>query len=228
MITLDPHVNFHLDLSQHGVPADARVLYMSYTPQGAGLFPIEWHGNVPDHRPALRKILVPIEITGPEKVGPTKVAVMAAWVPSQSEGEPWSEFVRALESHAVGDLEGAIVPASAATENAVMGLARTVLEEQVSAERVESFLRSTGFSQQLNVVLPTLAGLLKIPFPSNEIRGSVNRLRELRNQMAHRGKPDAPITERESATCLAAALLTHRYAQLVRVELQHRANEFGA
>src|SRR5438552_12639172 len=97
-ITIKPNENFHLDLSQHGIPADARLLSIGYTPVGgaASLFPLEWHGNFPLRRPSMKTILVPVELTSKkEDIGPTEVAVLAAWLPVQGDEEPWRDFVRA-------------------------------------------------------------------------------------------------------------------------------------
>src|ERR1700674_3210088 len=42
---------FHtIELTEYGIPADARILATSYTPQGGGVFPIEWHSNSPRRR----------------------------------------------------------------------------------------------------------------------------------------------------------------------------------
>lgn len=44
---LEPNTRTKIKLSESGIPSDARILYINYTPQGGGLFPIEIHGNVP-------------------------------------------------------------------------------------------------------------------------------------------------------------------------------------
>lgn len=93
VITLQPGQNYHLDLTQHDIPADARVLSITYTPRGGGLHGLEWHGNMPDRKPHIKTILVPVEII-PPPVGPTDIAVLVTWVPGNLAAEPWAEFCK--------------------------------------------------------------------------------------------------------------------------------------
>jgi len=222
-IRIKPGENFHLDLSSYGVPADARLLSIGYTPVGAAsLFPLEWHGNIPLRRPSMKTILIPIEITSKkEDIGPTEVAVLAAWLPALGDEEPWRDFVRALQSHVDGDYEALVIPASAAVESGISRLVKRVLLKHGSKERVEDFLiNGATFSHQLNIVLPTIAALSGWPVLADTIRGQVNRLRELRNDLAHNGKLKTPLESAEAAQLLAAALLTHRYASLLMIQAQ--------
>ena len=214
-ITLRPRENLHLDLAEHGVPADARVLFVNYSPTlPGGLFPIEWHGNTPQPQRHGKRILLPIEF-GQPPYGPTEVTVLAAWVPSRVEHEPWAEFLRALEAHVAGDYDAAIVPASAAVETAAWRLVHVFVDPYTSKRNLKGFESEASFSDLLNVLIPAFAAVRGLPIMSDVLRGRVNRLRELRNDIAHRGRPERPITKRESSEVLAAGLLTHRYCDVV-------------
>ena len=215
-IELKPDENYQLNMAEHDIPQDARLLSVGYTPQGGGLFPIEWHGNFPARRPSMQTILIPIEIGPKNQVGLTQVAVVVAWLPSTGGQVPWRDFVRALEAHVAGDYEGAVIPASAAVESGLSRFLKKILLEHASKERVDTFLRDAAtFGQQLNVLLPTIAALKGWPALPDEIRGQVNRLRELRNELAHDGRLSEPLTADDAGLFLAAALLAQRYVSLL-------------
>jgi hypothetical protein len=224
-ITLLPNTNYHLNLADHGVDPDARVLFVNYTPNGpGGLFPIQFHGNVPDRVPRVKSILIPIEMLPP--AGPTLVSVFVAWLPANLDASPWAEFVRALEAHVEGDYDAAMVPASAAVEAAVWLLTHAVIDEHVRGKQhVEDFETQMPFADLVNVLIPAFAGVLGQPQMSGQLRGRVNRLRKLRNELAHRGHTEKPITKDESASVLAGALLCHRYCYLVKADLLRRAHD---
>jgi len=71
------------------------------------------------------------------------------------------------------------------------------------------------YSHQLNVVLPAFVSILKMPCLPDNIRGSLNRLRKLRNDMAHRGGLDIPIEKETAAEYLCAALFGFHYLKLI-------------
>jgi hypothetical protein len=81
-----------------------------------------------------------------------------------------------------------ILPAHIGFEIALIPLIRTVLEKYVSKERVKDFLNdSIDMSAALNIVLPLLCEILRVPQLDAEIRGQLNRLREFRNKLVHEG-----------------------------------------
>ena len=49
-LLLKPGERLTYRFTDYGVPGDAKILYVSYTPNGGNLFPAEIHGNVPPRR----------------------------------------------------------------------------------------------------------------------------------------------------------------------------------
>lgn len=64
--------------------------------------------------------------------------------------------------------------------------------------------------------MPALANRLGITLLPNDIRGQLNRLRDLRNGMAHRGRSGIAIDRNEAAACLCAADFGVNYAEYAR------------
>ena len=82
----------------------------------------------------------------------------------------------------------------------------------ISNAYIKPFLDDAAtYSHQLNVLLPLVAEWSRVPHLPDHIRGALNRLRRLRNDIAHRGKPEALLTPAEAAEVLCAALFGFRY-----------------
>ena len=86
----------------------------------------------------------------------------------------------------------------------------------IGKKRIDDFLNNGAtYSHHLNVLLPSLIGFIKAPELPAHIRGELNHLRDLRNQMAHEGKPEKEITPDEMAKCLCGALFPFHYLNIV-------------
>jgi len=73
----------------------------------------------------------------------------------------------------------------------------------ISNAHIKPFLDDAAtYSHQLNVLLPLVAEWSRM---------ALNRLRRLRNDIAHRGKPEALLTPAEASEVLCAALFGFRY-----------------
>jgi hypothetical protein len=88
--------------------------------------------------------------------------------------------------------------------------------QHASKEKVKPFLRDATYGHQLNVILPALLRSSTAPQLPIAIRGLLNRLRELRHQMAHEGRLEEDLDRNEAAELLCAALFGFRYVSLVR------------
>ncbi len=219
-ITLRPGERTRYSLSDHGIPADARVLYVNYTP-GGNLFPAELHGNVATRRHARNEmVLWPIPLTGLGEPRPTDVDVMVSWVPHLQLDASWRNLVDAFEAYASGSYHLAVMPANVAVEAALSVFLFEYLNRYVAGDSVKRFLdEAATYSHQLNVVLPLIAALCRTPDLPNHIRGLLNRLRRLRNQIAHDGALDPSLSAADAAELLCAALFGFRYVGLVQSRL---------
>ncbi len=116
--------------------------------------------------------------------------------------------------------QSTILPANVAVESTLSRLLTDFLENTVSKKRAEDFLTNAAtYSHQLNVLLPALVKNTSVPLLPDEIRGKLNRLRELRHEMAHKGFIDQILTKDETAECLCAALFGFHYLNLIRPRL---------
>jgi len=147
----------------------------------------------------------------------TKCAVLVVWIPRTEGNEAWQNLVDAFEAYEQNRFESSLIPANSAVESLLNRLLSDFLSGNISKERVDDFLENAAtYSYQLNVLLPGLLKSTDAPNLSSPIRGFLNRLRKLRNDMAHRGKTDSPLGKDETAELLCAALFGFHYINLVR------------
>ena len=215
-ITLLPNQIFTLRFADHGIPANARIILVNYTPDDSGLFPLEIHGNTP------RRHGIPSEIQlypRPVGSGPhrdTPVNVLVAWLPEDEYNVSWQNLTSAFEAYHAGRLDEAVLPANVAVELRVNQLFSDLLTRSARRDRVEQLLiHDAGYSRQLNVLLPAFLSFTDAPPLSDEIRGKLNRLNELRHDIAHRGHLVSTPTKEQMAELLCAALFGYRYLQVV-------------
>lgn len=203
-----------IDLTQYGVPAGATILAVTYSPQGAGIFPVEWHGNSPQRRisgTTLGLIGYPTEGALPSG----QVAVSVVWVPRQ-ESESWLYLVDALDSAANKRYSQAVVFAQSALEIAVMPLITAALEKNASKSSVDAFVRnSLGYGHALNVILPLICATRSLPQLPGEIRGSLNKLRKLRNTIVHSGIRAESVDPSSVGEGLCAAVFGFEYLRVI-------------
>jgi len=204
--------------SENGIPAGSKVLYVNYTPQGPGSFPAEIHGNVPTRRFFSDQVaLYPVPLGGQESVDETEVSVFVSWVPSTSADDSWQSLVDAFEDYSHERYSSMVVPANVAVESALSRLLNSYLQRFVSKKkRVEDFLdMAATYSHQLNVLLPMIASLNGIPDLPDPIRGALNSLRGLRNDLAHDGVTGSPLNTSIAAELLCGALFGFHYVRYV-------------
>lgn len=218
-ITLRPGQRVTLNLEDHGVPKDSKVLDISYTPDMGGLFPVEERGNTPyrfnqEIRHTIN--LYPIPLRMKEQPRGTRVAVSVTWVLHTLDDEAWQNLVNACRAYYTQQYQAVIIPANVAIEVRLGRLLTAFLENIVSKEHTRNFLtNSATYSHQLNVILPVLTSLKKVPTLPDNIRGHLNRLREHRNDIAHRGVSRKPLEKEDVRDCLCAALFGFHYLNLI-------------
>lgn len=150
-----------------------------------------------------------------------QASTTVTWAHHDSDDDGRRSLNRALLAMADGRLEEAMVPANVAVEVTLAN----VLQERlrvlgVSEKRIKPFMTDAAtYSHQLNVLLPVvLAGTGAPPLP-DDLRGILNRLRDLRNSVGHRGKAKEPLTRETVGECVAGAIFGFHYVRLAAESL---------
>jgi hypothetical protein len=224
-LVLKPGERISCRFSDYGIPADAKILYVNYTAGEGGLSPIEMHGNVPARRLISNEVtLYPVPFpSGPvdeAEAGETDVNVMVSWVPRTADDESWQTLVDAFEAFAQGRYTSMVVPANVAVESALSRVLAGFLMRFVSRDRTNEFLENAAtYGHQLNVLLPLIVSQRSLPSLPDNVRGALNKLRGLRNDIAHSGVLRRELDRHEAAEVLCAAVFGIHYVRFVEGQL---------
>jgi hypothetical protein len=202
----------HLNLHEYGLPHNAIVLDVNYSP--TGMFCREAAGNNRRQRLKSGRLQFSGFRTYTHPDGPTEcqVNIAVTWVYSSESDFAWNNLVSAFEAYVDGDLLDAIVPANVAVENRLFGVMSRELGPSCANQRLKEFLgKAATYSHQLNVILPYIARVRSFPEMDDRLRGGLNRLRDLRNDVAHRGYTENQLTKTDCAEVLTAAVFGFRY-----------------
>jgi len=223
-IRLLPNETVELDLTRHGVSEGATVLTVVYTPQGGNCLPLEKHGNMPHRRFRGTKAYLygvqmrtaegkPIE----EEFSGDNISALVLWAPVEDSSAPWLYLVDAMEALTLGRVSQAIVPAHAAAEISITPIVRSFLLKYSARENIERLLKQeVGFSSILNVVLPLVCALVGAKPLPEEIRGSLNALRKLRNEFVHEGVLPSEVDPQQVRQMVCAAAFGFEYGKYLR------------
>jgi hypothetical protein len=230
MENLKPGVTTRIDFTERGVPKTAIILNTNYTPGGeeeGAVLPLESHGNAPIRDPvpsAIGLYGVPLGRAPPTEC---LVAVAVTWIDLAIEEVPVRHLVDAAKQYSAARYDGVIVPSNIAVESALALAAFEAMSGFCSKERAEDFLENAcTYSHQLNVLVPMLLHFLRLPPITDDLRGRLNRLRRLRNDIVHEGRPDNPIDRATAAELLCAAVFGYHFARNFLASI-HRARDFG-
>lgn len=227
--TLSPEKTARIDFGDFGVPNEARIVAVNFTP-GGSLFPLQWHSN------QLVENQLTWGVEGPKNLvnlwpashkgekAETRINCQVTWVDRSLDDWSKSNLIDAFSSYAKNSYKDAIIPANVAVETMVSRVMNSYLSGFVSNRRVNDFLDSNAtYSSQLNVLLPVLAKLNDCPEMPNNIRGLLNRLRGFRNDLAHDGGLKQVLLKDEIAELLAAATFGVAYSRLFERSVQFHA-----
>jgi len=226
VIKIKKHEEFCLEFSKFGIPENAKIFFVSYTPQGP-IMPVECRFNNPTfYKSYGNKIQIypkPIfefydkhKNETPDFNDEVEVCVVVAWIKNDIDDFSFMNLVEAFENYLLFNFEKAIIPANVAVESSLSAFIFNKLSNIVGNSRTEDFLQSAAtYSYQLNVLLPVIANYEKFNAIPNEIRGKLNELRSLRNNIAHKGKLPSKITKEKCAELICSALFGYKYIQLI-------------
>jgi len=205
-----------LALSAAGVPDEAQLLWVAHRARPEEHAIIVDLGATDSSRPPMHRYVLTGLWSGPQPA-PTDVQgqTTVLWAVHDADDVGRRLLFHAMESFTNGRDRDAIVPANVAVESTLTRVVENYFEWiGVAKDRRRSFLRDAAtFSHQLNVLSPAIARHLVAPELPLHVRGSLNRLRDLRNDAAHAGFHD--LDRSELGTCLAAAIVGFRYARML-------------
>lgn len=219
-LLLKPNETITLDFEKLGMPKGAKILHLGYTPNAPGLFPVELHGNTPLRYIIPKKILIfgrPVGETDFEKEVPVIVGV--DWVPMNDDNDIWYNLIEAFEALGKGQFTSTIIPANVTVEAKLYSIMVNYFENICGKERSIDFLNNAAtYSYQLNVLLPLLSDKISFPNLPTSIVGNLNRLRNLRNELAHKGST-AVFEKKECITLLLSTFFCMSYLILFEKKL---------
>jgi hypothetical protein len=218
-----------ISLDSVGIPPDATILQVGYTPQGSAeggvVFPIEWHGNVPQRRIGnVLRLLGRPAVSGDGTVGTEcPVGIWVLWIHQDTRENGWPYLLDAFHALVREEYDRVIVPAQSTVEITLMPVIRALLERHSSVNHVKGFMGDRlTFGNVVNVVLPFMCAQAGVPKMPDSVRGAMNKLRQLRNDLVHSGERRASISKQESGEALCASVFGFEFVRYVRPQLLQR------
>ena len=217
--TLKPNQSFQYSLSDLGIPADSKVVYVNYTPNSGGLFPAEMTGNVAN----TRRRFDPVTVVGgplgkntiPED---TEVCGMLTYLPPFTDVVDF-QLAEAAEHFSHEQHENCLIPSHTAFEISLSRLIDLYLAPRVEKASAKNFSR-IAFEHKLKVMLPLIAQSTKAKLLDGKILAALHELQRERNRVAHTGKMTKKLTSKEAARMLAGALFGVSYTRHLEARLQ--------
>lgn len=215
-----------VDLAPHGVPDDAEIVYMNLTATG-GVWPLLVRGNDVLREPLDAHFWLYGRPMRTDSVG-SGVTMMVTWFARRADDTVVRHLVDAARQYQAERFDALIVPANIAAEASLAPVLSRFFATFGSKRSVEEMLNNGAtYSHQLNVLVNVVANAVALPRLSDHIRGLLNRLRGLRNQIAHEGHC-AIQSRRDAAEHLAAAFFMIHYVALLRAGLSKAKEKVSA
>jgi hypothetical protein len=204
-----------------GIPADALILsihyntvYKNHAPKGS-LQAVEIYQNPMERRmnPLGAKFYgIP---SGEPPHPDAGLSIGVIWAPGRSNDIAWEYLINAFRYYLDDRYDGTIISANTSVETYLGRILTEFMEEVASKDNVRRFLQDGAtYSHQLNVLLPILVRLIDAPHLIDQIRGSLNRLRKLRNALGHGEITAQALRADEVAESLCAAVFGLRYLEV--------------
>ncbi len=184
-----------IDLSEIGVPDKSIIVDVQYTPNGR-YFPLEVHSNDPRFKQRYRDLQILLwpadlfsDVTGPESFPGSDLCVKVLWL------NPITDYIdtsilNAINSYIDDDQNGIVMNSNIALEIIIGNICREELATDTCSDKeVDEFLKNHAtYSYQLNILLSYICRVKKYVKINNEILKSINKIRDYRNKIVHRGR----------------------------------------
>jgi hypothetical protein len=225
VVNLSPGKSTAIDFELLGIPKSARILDVFYTPQGGSLFPARITGNsaARELRLTHKEVLFPVQLTPEAEQTETPLAVMALYVDASHDDQSMHSLVQAFAMLQQGLHVDAIIPANVAVELKLGKLFHEFFSRTSKADDVRSFLtQGATYGHQLNILLPSLATLIGAPVLPQSLSKKLHRLKNVRNEIGHTGKPKSELEAKDVSELVCAAAYGARYIDLISERLASR------
>lgn len=217
-IIIKPEERKTLKFSAFGIPEDARIVYVNYTPQNGNGFPVQIHGNTPYiDFPQQEVTLFPLSFPGETK-GDLEVSLFIMW--SENKETEVKYLIDGFHQYNISKYEDMIIPLNIALESYITNTLFRYFEQTWNSKVANRLIKKLEYSYIVNSILEDMAevnGWIKI---SKQLRKKLTALLELRNQIAHTGKSDSPIDKNLANDIIKTVVLAYHYCRLINQAIE--------
>jgi hypothetical protein len=145
------------------------------------------------------------------------IHITVTWAPNTANDESSQNLLNAFLYYIDNRNHGAVIAANASVEAKLSRLMAEFLNNAGPAKsKVDGFLKDVAtYGHNLNVLLPALLSFTKAPKLPDHIRGALNKVRTLRNNLAHANITYDKISQDDAAEALSAAVFGLHYLNVI-------------
>jgi hypothetical protein len=195
-----------VDLTQHGIPANAILLYSSYQSDDVSSIPrlIELYSKHLAYEPSRQAVYcMPVQGRSMEP-GPGRATI--CWIERATDSQASLRLANAFRDVAAHDLEGAVVEAFSGFEIALFTFLSRYLERTCTSTTFRRALEGRLSAYAMMELLPEICEEHKLPSPPKAVTTTLHGLRQCRNNLLHKGRGHA-VTASLVGEFLSAALV---------------------
>ncbi len=146
----------------------------------------------------------------------TDLNIQVTWLPHTSDDIGWEYLVNAFLYYIDDRYHGAVLATNASVETLLGQLITEFLQGKASNENIDQFMKDAAtYSHQLNILLPAFLSGTDIPLLPDHLRGALNGLRKIRNDLAHGKVTTQSVTSDRAAEALCAAVFGNYYINYI-------------
>ena len=215
-IEVVPGTVIPIDLTRHGVPEDAVLLYSSYQADDvlAILRPLELYSKELAQNPKHQAVYC-MPVRG-QPTDPAPGRAFVSWIERGADAHVSLRIANAFRDLASHDFAGVTVEAFSAFEVALFALVSLYIDKHCSSNALkQSIERRLSAYWMIQELLPKICQELAVrPLNKGVIQG-LHRLRECRNKLLHRGIRQ-PVNASLAGEFLATALIGVAFVRHLR------------